>query len=81
MVRANIRESLKEEIDQFLTDREGIEAVWLLREIIEDVNAGHDLAKAVWYRFDRADMYVRVPSRHKERIQEFAKFLEGEATK
>ena len=81
MVRANIRESFKEEIDHFLTDREGIEPVWLLREVIEEVNAGQELATAIWFAFDRADMYVRVPHRHKERIQEFAKFLEGEATK
>lgn len=79
MVRANIREKFMHAVKDFLKDTDGIEPIWLLKEVLEDFNNGDDLCDAVWYAFDRADMYVRVPHRHKERIEAFVKLLEGAA--
>jgi hypothetical protein len=78
MVRANIRESLRDRVERLLTDNNGIEAIWLLAEIVNDINNGHEPGEAIWFALDRADMYVRVPRKHKKRIEEFVAFLEKE---
>lgn len=80
MVRADIRNSLRARIEELLRDDHGIETVWLLNEIVADINAGYEPGQAVWSALDRADIYVRVPYKHKKRVQDFVKFLEkGEA--
>jgi len=78
MVSANIRESARQQFDQFLTDARGIEPVWLLNEILENFNADLDMGEAIYSPMDRAEIYVRVPPEHKERIEEFVTFLQKE---
>ena len=78
MVRANIRASAQAQFEQFLTDTDGIEPVWLLNEILDNVNAGIDMGEAIYSTMDRAEIYVRVPPEHKERIEEFVAFLQKE---
>jgi hypothetical protein len=79
MVRANVRGSLQNAFDEFMTDGHGIEPAWLLNEILEDANNEGDLALAIHYALDQSQIYVRVPVKHHERIQEFVEFLEEEA--
>jgi hypothetical protein len=79
MVRMNLRESLRDEVNKFLTDAEGLESVYLLNEIVTDINNGEEPGMAIWHAMDRADIYVRVPAKHKERIEEFAHFLQEAA--
>lgn len=79
MVRANIRGSLEDAFDAFMTDSEGIEPCWLLNEILQDANNEGDLAKGIHYALDQSTVYVRVPLKHHERIEEFVEFLEKEA--
>jgi hypothetical protein len=76
MVRANIRESLLDKVEQLLTDTDGIETVWLLNEIVENINSGEEPGEAISQVLDRAEIYVRVPWQHKKRIEEFVAFLE-----
>ena len=76
MVSANIRASARQQFDQFLTDVHGIEPVWLVNEILENVNSGSDMGEAIYYPMDRAEIYVRVPWEHRQRIEEFVAFLE-----
>jgi hypothetical protein len=78
MVRANIRESLRDAIDEILTDTDGIETIWLLNEIVSDIKTGIDPGEAIYYAMDTAEIYVRVPRAHQKRIEEFVAFLEKE---
>jgi hypothetical protein len=78
MMRANVRESLREEFDAFLTDEAGIEPVWLFNEVLRLTNCGDDLVRQFCNILDTAGIYVRVPWQHKKRIEEFVAFLEKE---
>jgi len=78
MVRANIRASAQAHFEQFLTDTDGIEPIWLLNEVLENFNSGRDLGEAIWDAMDRAEIYVKVPYEHKDRIEEFVASLEKE---
>jgi len=80
MVRANIRASAQAKFEEFLTDATGIEPVWLLNEVLDNFNSGRDIGEAIWDAMDRAEIYVRVPYEHKERIEEFVAFLQKEET-
>ena len=79
MVRANIRESLREAFDEFLADSDGIEPAWLLHEIIDVANGEKDLAIGIRYALRDSSIYVRVPAKLKARVEDFVKFLEGAA--
>jgi hypothetical protein len=78
MLSANIRASARQQFDRFLTDARGIEPVWLLNEILENYNSDQDMGDAIYSPMDRAEIYVRVPPEHKERIEEFVAFLQKE---
>ncbi|MGA8029385.1 MAG: hypothetical protein WB992_19765 [Bryobacteraceae bacterium] len=81
MVRADILASLRQQFEDFLDDADGIEKVWLLNEVLEDVNSGIDLPEAFYYAVRSIDeLYVRVPWEHKKRIEEFVGLLEKEET-
>ena len=80
MVSANIRASARRQFEDFLTDARGIEPVWLLNEILENYNSEQDMGEAIYSPMDRAEIYVRVPPEHKERIEEFVAFLQKEET-
>jgi len=75
MMRANVRQSLREEFDAFLTDEAGIEPVWLLNQVLHLTNCGDDLAEHFCGVMDVAGIYVRVPWEHKARVEEFVAFL------
>jgi hypothetical protein len=76
MMRANVRQSLREEFDEFLTDEAGIEPVWLFNQVLHLTNCGNDLVEHFCRIMDTAGIYVRVPWEHKERVKEFVAFLE-----
>jgi hypothetical protein len=76
MMRANVRASLREKVDELLANARDIETIWLLNEIVEDINSGDEPGEAIFRAMDRADIYVRVPWEHKKRIEEFVAFLE-----
>lgn len=75
MMRTNIRVSAREQFEEFITDSEGLEAVWLINEVLKFRNCGADIVEEFCDVMDRAEIYVRVPRKHKERIEEFVAFL------
>ena len=79
MMRTNIRVSAREQFEEFITDSEGLEAVWLINEVLRFHNCGADIVEEFCDVMETAGMYVRVPWKHKARIEEFVNFLQKEA--
>jgi hypothetical protein len=65
-------------LKNFISDSAGVEASWLFNEVLASHNVGEDIAEEFCSIMDTAGIYVRVPWRHKARIQEFVQFLEKE---
>jgi hypothetical protein len=79
MVQADLRRWLRGHFEQFLTDTNGLEPIWLLNEVLEYVEStSGDLAEAFAQAIGSADTYVRVPVEHKKRIEEYVEFLTKE---
>lgn len=79
MVRADIRTRVRRHFEEFVSEKPGIEPIWLLNEILEITNSGEDMAKAIFYSLDDAGIYVRVPSQHEARVREFIALLDPES--
>lgn len=77
LVRANVRDSLRDQFERFLTDENGIESAWLLNEILQYVESGDDLTKAIYHAMDRAHIYIRVPNIYAKQVREYLELLEG----
>jgi len=60
-----------------LNSVDGIEPVWVLNEVLEDVNNGEDLGKAFHYALDHAGIYIRVPAEHEESVREYLEALKA----
>jgi hypothetical protein len=77
MVFANVREELRDRLDQFLSDQAGLESFWLLNEILAYVHdAGYDLAQAFTTAMHSDKTYVRVSWSQADKVQGFIKLIE-----
>jgi hypothetical protein len=71
LMRTNVRTALVDNFEEFLSDSAGVEALCCLTKCCSSHNAGEDIAEEFRRIMDLQEIYVRVPWRHKERIQEF----------
>ncbi|MGC2660221.1 MAG: hypothetical protein WA324_19860 [Bryobacteraceae bacterium] len=75
MAAYNIREDLRESFDNFVGEAR-IEDLWLINELLHYVFSGFDLGETMRGLLYESGLFVRVPQRHKERVEKFVAMLE-----
>ena len=79
IVQTDLRSRLSTQFKEFLSDTEGIEAIWCLNEILEFYNAeSEDLIEAVSDVVDNHDCYIRVHMKDAKKVKEFAELVSSD---
>jgi hypothetical protein len=80
IARVGVRRRLLDSFKEFMRHQEGVEALWVLNEILENVNSGNEeMAEAFSMIVDQSpDVYLRVPYAHLGKVKEFVSLLRKE---